>query len=104
MRPAKIQISLHFPAVRPESSLGAIWIAKDATSLHADKEDSDQTARMRRLIWVFIGRTCNKIHNTKTSLCNFDPLIPHFYIVKLGFTGVYIIFLISAQNIDCESR
>ena len=29
------------------------------------------------------------------------PLKPHFYIVKLGFTGVYIIFLISAQNIDC---
>ena len=24
-----------------------------------------------------------------------------FYIVKLGFTGVYIIFLISAQNIHC---
>ena len=23
---------------------------------------------------------------------------PHFYIVKLGFTGVYIIFLIFAQN------
>ena len=23
------------------------------------------------------------------------------YLVKLGFTGVYIIFLISAQNIDC---
>ena len=32
---------------------------------------------------------------------NFDPLKPHFYVVKLGFTGVYIIFLISAQNIDC---
>ena len=31
---------------------------------------------------------------------NFDPLKPHFYKVKLGFTGVYIIFLISAQNID----
>ena len=30
----------------------------------------------------------------------FDPLKPHFYIVKLGFTGVYIIFIISAQNID----
>ena len=29
------------------------------------------------------------------------PLKPHFYIVKLGFTGVYIIFLISAQNVDC---
>ena len=37
----------------------------------------------------------------KTCLYNFDPLKPHFYIVKLGFTGVYIIFLISAKNIDC---
>ena len=36
-------------------------------------------------------------------LFNFDPLPlkPHFYIVKLGFTGVYIIFLISVQNINC---
>ena len=38
---------------------------------------------------------------TKTYLYNFDPLKPHFYIVKLGLTGVYIIFLISAQNIVC---
>ena len=38
---------------------------------------------------------------TKTYLYYFDPLKPYFYIVKLGFTGVYIIFLISAQNIDC---
>ena len=37
---------------------------------------------------------------TKTCLYDFDPLKPHFYIVKLGFTRVYIIFLISAQNID----
>ena len=35
---------------------------------------------------------------TKTRLYNFDPLQSHFYIVKLGFTGVYIIFLISAQK------
>ena len=35
---------------------------------------------------------------TKTCLYNFDPLKPHFYIVKLGFTGVYIIVLISAQK------
>ena len=42
------------------------------------------------------------LHIKKTCLYNFDPLNPtHFYIVKLGFTGVYIIFLISAQNIDC---
>ena len=38
---------------------------------------------------------------TKTCLYKFDPLKPHIYIIKLGFTGVYIIFLISAQNIDC---
>ena len=36
---------------------------------------------------------------TKTCLYNFDPLKPHFYIVKLGFTGVYIIFLISALKL-----
>ena len=41
-------------------------------------------------------------HNiTKTRLYDFDPLKPHFYIVKLGFTGVYIIFLILLKNIDC---
>ena len=38
---------------------------------------------------------------TKTCLYKDDPLKRHFYIVKLGFTGVYIIFLISAKNIYC---
>ena len=38
---------------------------------------------------------------TKTYLYDFDLLKPHFAIVKLRFTGVYIIFRISAQNIDC---
>ena len=37
----------------------------------------------------------------KTCLYKFDPVKPHFYIVKLGYRGVYIIFLISAQNINC---
>ena len=31
---------------------------------------------------------------TKTRIYKFDPLKSHFYIVKLGFTRVYIIFLI----------
>ena len=31
---------------------------------------------------------------SKTSLYNVDPLKPHFYTVKRGFTEVYIIFLI----------
>ena len=38
---------------------------------------------------------------TKTCLYDFDPLKPHFYIVKLGFTGVYIIFLFLLKNIGC---
>ena len=38
---------------------------------------------------------------TKTCLYNVDPLKPHFCIVKLGFTWVYSILLIFAQNIDC---
>ena len=70
--------------------------------------DSDQTlqGRLIRVFTVFhsanrfihINRCIHYI--TKTCLYNFDPLRPHFYIVKLGFTGVYIIFLIFAQNID----
>ena len=43
----------------------------------------------------------NMLPITKTRLYNFDPLKSHFYIVKLGFTGVYIIFVISDQNIGC---
>ena len=38
---------------------------------------------------------------TKICLNNFDPLKPHFYIVKLRSTGVYIIFLFLLKNIDC---
>ena len=40
-------------------------------------------------------------NTTKTCLYNFDPLKPHFYIVKLGIAGVQVIFLISARNMDC---
>ena len=57
MPPAKIQIRLRIRAVWSESSLGALWIAKDAKFLHANNENSDLTAQMCRLIWVFVGRT-----------------------------------------------
>ena len=33
-------------------------LGKDPKDIHAVSEDSDQTARMRRLIWVFAGRPC----------------------------------------------
>ena len=49
-------------------------------------------------IWTDRHGQNGKTHITKTCLYNFDPVKPHFYIVKLGFTGVCIIFLISAQK------
>ena len=36
--------------------------------------------------------------SSRNNLYNLIPLKPHFYIVELGFTGVYTIFLISAQG------
>ena len=45
-----------------------------------------------RHITLLRGRTSSRKH----TYIVLTPLKPHFYIVKLGFTGVYIIFLISA--------
>ena len=50
---------------------------------------------MQIIIRTFVLRSRT---TTKTRLYNFDPLKPHFYIVKLGFTGVHIIFLIYAKK------
>ena len=53
--------------------------------------------------WTRMAASCLHFdHNImKTCPWNEYPLTPHFYIVKLGFTGVYIIFLFLLQNIDC---
>ena len=60
------------------------------------------------LLWqgfafLFSTGSTLKDSSRKTCLHNFDPLKPHFYIVKVGFTGVYIIFLISAQKHRAEA-
>ena len=44
------QINLGIRPVRSVSSLCAQWVAKDQSFLRADREDSDQTGRMPRLI------------------------------------------------------
>ena len=36
------------------------------------------------------------ISSSVTCMCNLDPIAAKFYTVKLGFIGIYIIFLISA--------
>ena len=41
------------------------------------------------------------VHIRKTRPCNVYPPEPHFYIVKVGYAGVYLFFLFLLQNIDC---
>ena len=57
VRPAKTRISLGIRPVWSESSLCNQWVAKEPSFLRTDSEDSDQTGRMPRLIWVFAGCT-----------------------------------------------
>ena len=57
VNPARTQISLGIRPVWSEPSLCAQCVAKNPSFLHADSEDSDQTGRMPRLIWVFARRT-----------------------------------------------
>ena len=57
VRPVKTQISLGIRPVWSESSLSA-WRKLGSLATHwAHREDSDQTGRMQRLIWVLAGRT-----------------------------------------------
>ena len=61
VRPTKTQIRLRILAVWSESSLSASRNFASLAIQNAPSEDSDQTARMRRLIWIFAGRTCPKV-------------------------------------------
>ena len=76
------------------------WQQKASHWEHLNEYEKFDANNSQIVSWMLrlLGPTC---YITKTSLYNFDPLKPHFYIVNLGITGVYIIFLISAQNIDC---
>ena len=56
VRPAKTQISPGIRLVWSESLLSA-WKLGSLSTQWAHSEDSDQTGRMPRLIWVFTGRT-----------------------------------------------
>ena len=49
------------------------------------------------LLFILFSMKCH-FCITKACLYNFGHLKPYFYIVKLGFTEVYVSFLISAQK------
>ena len=46
----------------------------------------------------------NKYLKKKTCLCNFDPLKPYFYIVKLRFTGYTLFFSVLLKNLCFEQK
>ena len=83
-----------------KNSVKAMWHHANLQSQWAVKYRS----RSNTDTAVFVISKCKLVPSTcmititKTRLYNFDPLKPHIYILKLGFTGVYIIFHISAQK------
>ena len=86
------------------------WLSYERQSVNGNKEDE----KILKFIILLLRKifVCNFIvvskkkkfclclmaPITKTRRYSFDPLKLHFYIVKLGFTGVYIIFIITAQK------
>ena len=66
-----------------DPSLCALWVAKDPNFLLANSEDSDQTGRMPKLIWVFALRT----GWSESSLC------AHVILLVLLCRGSIIILL-----------
>ena len=78
---------------QPQSIIVSNILARVSISYKIACAKSDQSLQ---------GQGNNAI--TQTCLYYFDPLKPHFYKVKLGFTGVYFIFLISVKSLDCGTR
>ena len=78
-----------------QSSLCTRWVAKDSSFLHAHREDSDQTGRMPRLIWVFAGHTsfCWFWHAAVqmfTLLCLVDSSILSIWASPFSFKGCHL--------------
>ena len=76
VRTAKTQISLGIRPVWSESSLSAWRKFGTLAAQWAHNEDSDQTGRMPRLIWVFAGRTLT---------CWFCHVAAHFAFAYLEY-------------------
>ena len=123
-QPSRSGLSLSANVIRPYFSGYGLYVKihkpqRDKTYrlIGAPNDDSNQPAHPRSLIRAFVVRVkkccirnyskCTQRRLIRLYECtgssrkhayNLDPLKPHVYIVKLGFTGVYISFLISAQK------
>ena len=96
--------NIHIPTLHPQFSTGC---SKAVTLLQSVVSgwrlfcrylflNSRPFGASGRLYFVNVAFPISTI--TITCLYNVDSLKQHFYIVKLGFTGVYIIFLIFARK------
>ena len=93
-----------FMCIRNKCSLG-----RDILHLKCTLKFSKNLNRLKMpwcisfVLWhirYWLNKPINWVHGNhhEIYLYNFGPLKPHFYPIKLGFTGIYIIFLISAQK------
>ena len=78
--PTKTCISLRIFTVWSESSFFVQRIFASLIIKNATSEDADQAAQMRKLIWIFAGRTCPKVHFlTLWHVCQYEVLF-FFYL------------------------
>ena len=120
VRPAKTQISLDIHPVWSESSLSAWRKLWSLTTRWTHSEDSDQTGRMPRLIWVFAGRTVillvlsrggsyiiiieiKKKRHRKIKMCLVDGIRTHARTAK-GMWGFLDLFLSTEQSVPIPSN
>ena len=113
--------SLSYPTIEIPGCPITYWKsrAKENTSW-TDKKLRPQPTKMNKTLKRFINNTLSSIENKwnynviddcmdvelsskhqENKSVHKNPLKPHFYIVKLGFAGVYLFFLFLLQNIDC---
>ena len=103
-----IGIPINFELILPRSVLSKMFsccgqvfaetISVTKTSikfkeLKGDMRERVATDRQLEYLKQKIVSSLFEYHIMQTCPCDVDPITPHYYIVKLGFTGVYIIFL-----------
>ena len=92
VRPTKSHIILCICAAWSETSLSAWRHFASLAIQNAHSEDSDQTAQMRRLIWIFAGRTCPEIRFLTLRLKWLCMLIYHFGVRITSYLSFILIF------------
>ena len=99
VRPAKTQISLGICPVWSESLLSA-WRNVGSLATHwVHSEDSDQTGRTPRLIWVFAGRTC---HFVGFAMRRLNLLLLCFVMISGSVIVARLWELAAQQRLHCK--